>query len=128
MRILLFTLGLTFLTGLVFGLVPALRASRPDLWTHAERHGRARSPARGGSLFLRKGLVTAQVALSFLLLFGAGLFVRSLQNLKATDTGLRDIDNLVTFQLAPALNGYDDATGGAVLPSSCSSGCARCRA
>ena len=61
----------------------------------------------GGSLFLRKGLVTAQVALSFLLLFGAGLFVRSLQNLKSTDTGVA-LDNLVTFQLAPALNGYDD--------------------
>ena len=60
----------------------------------------------GGSLFLRKGLVTAQVALSFLLLFGAGLFVRSLQNLQTTDTGVA-LDNLVTFQLSPALNGYD---------------------
>ena len=59
----------------------------------------------GGSLFLRKGLVTAQVALSFLLLFGAGLFVRSLQNLKTTDTGVV-LDNLVTFQLSPALSGY----------------------
>jgi len=61
----------------------------------------------GGSLILRKGLVAAQVALSFLLLFGAGLFVKSLQNLKAVDTGFRDLDNLVTFQLSPALNGYD---------------------
>ena len=60
----------------------------------------------GGSLFLSKGLVTAQVALSFLLLFGAGLFVRSLQNLQGTDTGVA-LDNLVTFQLSPALNGYD---------------------
>jgi predicted permease len=51
--------------------------------------------------------VTAQVALSFLLLFGAGLFVRSLQNLKTTDTGVV-LDNLVTFQLSPDLNGYDD--------------------
>src|SRR5262245_66175065 len=61
----------------------------------------------GGSLFLRKGLVTAQVALSFLLLFGAGLFVRSLQNLKTADPGVA-LDNLITFQLAPALNGYDN--------------------
>ena len=59
-----------------------------------------------GSLFLRKGLVAAQVALSFLLLFGAGLFVRSLQNLKTADTGV-SLDNLVTFQLSPALSGYD---------------------
>jgi predicted permease len=48
-----------------------------------------------------------QVALSFLLLFGAGLFVRSLQNLQTTDTGVT-LDNLVTFQLSPELNGYDD--------------------
>jgi predicted permease len=61
----------------------------------------------GGSLFLRKGLVTAQVALSFLLLFGAGLFVKSLQNLRGTDTGI-ELDNLLTFQLAPALSGYTE--------------------
>jgi predicted permease len=106
LRILLFTLGLTFLTGLIFGLAPALRASRPDLWSTL-KDTLGSIAGRGGSLFMRKGLVSAQVALSFLLLFGAGLFVRSLQNLKATDTGFRDIDNLVTFQLAPALNGYD---------------------
>jgi predicted permease len=106
LRILFFTLGLTFLTGLVFGLVPALRFSRPDLWTTL-KDAVGSIAGTGGSLFLRKGLVTAQVALSFLLLFGAGLFVRSLQNLKAVDTGFHDPDNLVTFQVAPALSGYD---------------------
>lgn len=106
LRILLFTLGLTFLTGLVFGMAPALRASRPDLWTTL-KDAVGSIAGSGGSIFLRKGLVTAQVALSFLLLFGAGLFVRSLQNLKETKTGFRDIDNLVTFQVSPALNGYD---------------------
>ena len=106
LRILLFTLALTFLTGLIFGLVPALRASRPDLWTTL-KDAVGSIAGSGGSLFLRKGLVTAQVALSFLLLFGAGLFVRSLHNLKAVDTGFRDLDNLVTFQVSPALNGYD---------------------
>lgn len=105
-RILAFTLGVTLATGLIFGLAPALRASRPDLWeTLKDTVGSI--AGSGGSLFLRKGLVAAQVALSFLLLFGAGLFVRSLQNLQRTDTGFRDIDNLVTFQLSPALNGYD---------------------
>ena len=103
-RILLFTLGLTFLTGVVFGLLPALRASRPDPWTTL-KDTVGSIAGTGGSLFLRKGLVTAQVALSFLLLFGAGLFVRSLQNLKTTDTGVA-LDNLVTFQLSPALSGY----------------------
>ncbi|HMD48136.1 MAG TPA: FtsX-like permease family protein, partial [Bryobacteraceae bacterium] len=106
LRILAFTLGLTFLTGLVFGLAPALRASRPDLWTTL-KDAVGSIAGSGGSIFLRKGLVTAQVALSFLLLFGAGLFVRSLQNLKSTNTGFRDIGNLVTFQVSPALNGYD---------------------
>jgi len=104
-RILGFTLGLTFLTGLVFGLLPALRASRPDPWTTL-KDTVGSIAGSGGSLFLRKGLVTVQVALSFLLLFGAGLFVRSLQNLKTTDTGVT-LDNLVTFQLSPDLNGYD---------------------
>jgi predicted permease len=61
-------------------------------------------------MFLRKGLVTAQVALSFLLLFGAGLFVRSLQNLKTTDTGVA-LDNLVAFQVSPALSGYTTERG-----------------
>jgi predicted permease len=104
-RILSFTLGLACLTGIVFGLLPALRASRPDPWvTLKDTVGSI--AGTGGSLFLRKGLVTAQVALSFLLLFGAGLFVRSLQNLQGTDTGVA-LDNLVTFQLSPALNGYD---------------------
>jgi predicted permease len=104
-RILMFTFVLTLVTGIVFGLLPALRASRPDPWgTLKDTVGTI--AGSGGSLFLRKGLVAAQVALSFLLLFGAGLFVRSLQNLKTTDTGVT-LDNLITFQLAPALNGYD---------------------
>jgi predicted permease len=105
-RILGFTFGLTFVTGIVFGLLPAMRASRPDPWTTLKDTVGSIAGA-GGSLFLRKGLVTVQVALSFLLLFGAGLFVRSLQNLQTTDTGVT-LDNLVTFQLSPELNGYDD--------------------
>ena len=106
-RILLFTLGVTILTGLVFGLVPAWRATRPDLWTTMKDTIGSIAGSRGSSLFLRKSLIAAQVALSFLLLFGAGLFVRSLQNLKTTDTGFKEMHNLVTFQLSPALTGYD---------------------
>jgi predicted permease len=105
-RILAFTAALTLVTAIVFGLLPALRASRPDPWTTLKDTVGSIAGA-GGSLFLRKGLVTAQVALSFLLLFGAGLFVRSLQNLKTTETGV-DLDNLITFQLSPDLSGYDD--------------------
>jgi predicted permease len=106
LRILSFTFVLTLLTGIVFGLLPALKASNPDQWATLKDTvgGIAGS---GGSLFLRKGLVAAQVALSFLLLFGAGLFVRSLQNLQTTETGVQ-MDNLVTFRLSPALSGYDN--------------------
>jgi predicted permease len=105
LRILLFTSGLTLATGIIFGLLPALRTSRPDPWTTLKDTVGSLAGA-GGSLYLRKGLVAAQVALSFLLLFGAGLFVRSLQNLQTTDTGVV-LDNLITFQLSPALSGYD---------------------
>jgi predicted permease len=106
LRILTFTVALTFVTGIVFGVVPALRASAPDPWTTL-KDTIGSIAGTGGSLFLRKGLVAAQVALSFLLLFGAGLFVRSLQNLQGTDTGVT-LDNLVTFQVAPALSAYDE--------------------
>ena len=106
LRILGFTFALTLVTGVVFGLLPALRASNPDQWTTLKESGGSVA-GTGGSLFLRKGLVAAQVALSFLLLFGAGLFVRSLQNLQTTNTGVQ-MDNLVTFRLSPALSGYDD--------------------
>jgi predicted permease len=106
LRILSFTFALTLVTGIVFGLLPALKASNPDQWaTLKDTVGGI--AGTGGSLYLRKGLVAAQVALSFLLLFGAGLFVRSLQNLQTTDTGVQ-MDNLVTFRLSPALSGYDN--------------------
>jgi predicted permease len=106
LRILSFTFVLTLVTGIVFGLLPAFKASNPDQWATLKDTvgGIAGS---GGSLFLRKGLVAAQVALSFLLLFGAGLFVRSLQNLQTTDTGVQ-MDNLITFRLSPSLSGYDN--------------------
>jgi predicted permease len=107
LRILSFTLAITLLTGVVFGLLPALRASKPDTWGTLKDTVGAVAGASGSSLYVRKVLVASQVALSFLLLFGAGLFVRSLQNLQDTDTGIQ-LDNLVTFGLSPALSGYDD--------------------
>lgn len=108
LRVLGFTLALSCLTGVVFGLLPALRASRPDPWTTLkDTTGAVAGTGGAGSLFLRKALVAGQVALSLVLLAGAGLFVRSLQNLRATDPGVA-LDNLVAFELAPAFSGYDD--------------------
>ncbi len=105
LRILAFNGALAVLTGLLFGLAPALQAMRVDLWnTLKDVVG---TVSGGGSgVRLRKTLVIAQVAFSFLLLVGSGLFVRTLVNLKQKNSGFHDIDNLVSFQVDPALNGY----------------------
>ena len=110
LRILAFAFTVTLITGVIFGLLPALRASRPDPWkTLKDTVG---SIAGGDqSVFLRKGLVTAQVALSFLLLFGAGLFTRSLQNLRGTDTGVASRTISSRSRSIPSLNGYDNPRG-----------------
>jgi predicted permease len=104
-RILGFNAALALGTGLLFGLAPALQAMRLDLWSTLKDVVGAVS-GTGSSVKLRKGLVIAQVAFSFLLLAGAGLFVKTLANLKHANTGFRNIDNMVTFQVDAALNGY----------------------
>jgi predicted permease len=102
-RVLSFALGISLLTGLIFGLVPALQSTRPNLApTLKDSVG---SIAASGSVALRKALVAAQVSLSLLLLIGAGLFIRSLQNLKDLDPGFRT-RNLLTFAADPTSNGY----------------------
>ena len=104
-RILAFNAALAVATGLLFGLAPAFQAMRLDLWSTLKDVVGVVSGA-GGSVKLRKGLVIAQVAFSFLLLAGAGLFVKTLSNLERAQTGFHDLDNLVTFQMDAALNGY----------------------
>ncbi len=105
LRILSFNFALAVVTGLVFGLVPALQSTRLDTW-NTLKDAVGSIAGNSTAVILRKGLVTAQVALSFLLLAGAGLFVKSLINLKNTNTGITGIDNLVTFQVDPTLSGY----------------------
>jgi predicted permease len=104
LRILLFSVGVSLATGLLFGLAPALQATKLDLWTTLKDVVGA--VTGGGSTRLRKALVTAQVALSFLLLVGAGLFTRSLLNLKNTQTGLQGIEKVASFQVDPAKQSY----------------------
>ncbi len=104
-RILLFSIGMAFATGLLFGVAPALQATRLDLLTTLKNLVGAVTGGSGSAKF-RKGLVTAQVALSFLLLMGAGLFARTLANLKNTPTGFESAENLVSFQVDPAKDGY----------------------
>jgi len=105
LRILLFNAALAISTGLLFGLAPAWQAMRLDLWSTLKDMGGAVTGS-GGAVRLRKALVVAQVAFSFLLLAGAGLFVKTLVNLKNTRLGFEDADSLISFQLDPALNGY----------------------
>jgi len=105
MRILAFNGVLAIATGLLFGLAPAVQSLRVNLWDALKDVVGAVS-GTGASVKFRKILVTAQVAFSFLLLAGAGLFARTLINLKQTSPGFHDIDRLITFQVDPALNGY----------------------
>ena len=87
MRILAFNGALALGTGILFGLVPALQSLKVDLWNTLKDVVGTVS-GRGGGVTLRKALVMAQVAFSFLLLAGSGLFVRTLANLKQTNAGL----------------------------------------
>jgi predicted permease len=108
LRILAFNGGLAVLTGLLFGLAPTVQSLRVDFWNALKDVVGAVS-GTGGNVRFRKVLVTAQVAFSFLLLAGAGLFARTLFNLKQTNPGFHEIDRLITFQVDPALNGYTKA-------------------
>jgi predicted permease len=104
LRVGLFALGLSVLTGVVFGLVPALQSTRPELAPTLKNES---GTLLGGSapFRFRQGLVAAQVALSLLLLIGAGLFTRSLMNLRSLNPGFQP-ERLLTFSVDPALNGY----------------------
>jgi len=102
LRALGFTAAVTALTGILFGLAPALRATRVDLISSlkdgAGQTGYSRSR-------LSKGLVVAQVAMSLLILVGAGLFVRTLRNLARIDVGFNR-ENLLLFTVNPGAIGY----------------------
>jgi predicted permease len=104
-RVLVFLMGVAFLTTFIFGLVPALQATRPRLAETLK--------SEAGSIFgscgharIRKFLVIAQLSLSLLLLIASSLFVRSLSNLYQVDPGFRK-DQLISFMIDPAINGYN---------------------
>ena len=103
-RMLLTATVLSLGTGLLFGLFPALHASRPDLAPVLKGHSGQPSGAKTAKRF-RLTLATAQIALSMALLVGAGLFTRSLYNVSRVELGVRT-DKLVTFSVTPQMNGY----------------------
>jgi len=104
LRVMAFNLALSVLTGLLFGLAPAVRATRLNLEGTLREQGSSVSGSLSHVRF-RKALVVSQIVLTTVLLVGAGLFARSLNNLKRLDLGMRP-DHVVTFSMAPALNGY----------------------
>ncbi|HYI94773.1 MAG TPA: FtsX-like permease family protein, partial [Bryobacteraceae bacterium] len=103
LRMLGFTFVVAFVTGVVFGLAPALQSTRPAVLP-ALKNEKGSTLSRS-KFRLRKALVVAQVALSLLLLIGAGLFVRSLRNLKTLNAGFRP-DNTLVVDIDPSRNGY----------------------
>ncbi|HEX3253453.1 MAG TPA: ABC transporter permease [Pyrinomonadaceae bacterium] len=102
-RVLSFTIVVSLLTGVLFGLAPALRATSLDLASSLKQSRRA----TGAVSRLSRGLIVVQVALSLLLLIGATLFIRTLYNLQHVNLGFNE-DNLLLFRLQPQQGGYKD--------------------
>jgi predicted permease len=101
-RVLMFAGGLALGTGLLFGIVPACQATS-SVGTVLKETGRTILGARA---WLGKGLLVVQVAVSLVLLVGAGLFLRTVENLRNVDVGFNPA-NLVVFRVSPELLGYD---------------------
>jgi predicted permease len=104
-RVFAFATVVSVLTGVLFGLAPALRATRLDPGGALREHPRS---ASGGRQSLSKALIVFQVALSLLLLAGAGLFLRTLQNLRHIHLGFTP-DHVLLMTLEPGAAGYTDA-------------------
>jgi predicted permease len=108
LRVLAFTVAVSLLTGILFGIAPAFRGARVDLTPALkEGEGSSTSAARGSAKWFSIGnaLVVAQVALAIVVLVGAGLLVRTLANLRNVDVGF-DSHNILIFGIDPTLIGY----------------------
>src|SRR5258708_21860229 len=106
-RLLLFGFAISILTGILFGLAPALQPTKPHL-PPTLKNERSMPPQGLMRFGFGKVLVIAQVALSLMLLVGAGLFIRTLENVKAIDSGIR-VENVLLASMDPRLNGYTPA-------------------
>jgi putative ABC transport system permease protein len=109
LRVLFFTVAVSLATGIVFGLMPAIQASRPDLVVELKE--KTSAPTGSNRLFgLRNLLVASQVALSLVALVGAGLFLRSLQNAQRISPGF-DVERLATVSFDLGGQGYTEIRG-----------------
>jgi len=111
--VLVFAIGATLLSGILFGIIPSWRVTRLGVSDVIKDQG-STSSASVAHVGFRKLLVAGQVAFTMLLLAGAGLFMRSLWNLRNQDLGLKT-DNVITFSIQPSLNGYDTPRSIALL-------------
>jgi len=111
LRVLGFTVSISLLTGILFGIAPTFRGARVDL-TPALKEGERSSASSGHAgrkwFSIGNALVVAQVALAIVVLVGAGLLVRTLQNLRSIDVGF-DSHNILVFGIDPTLIGYKGA-------------------
>ena len=107
-RLLVFTLGASLATGLLFGLAPVLRLARADFTADLKTARRATGPGRTRLVPVSKVLVVAQVALSLALLVGAVLFVRTFRNLVSVDAGF-ERQHVLSVRLDPRLAGFAEA-------------------
>ena len=107
--VLLFTLAVSVVTGVLFGLFPALQATRPQLISALKDAG-SLAAVSGSRSRLRHALLTAQVALSLVLLIGAGLFLKSLWNASSIDPGFHP-QGLLRAGISVGLQGYDESEG-----------------
>jgi predicted permease len=112
-RMFAFAAALSAITGVAFGLLPAFRATRVDLASDMKASSRSVAASRS---WLSRGLLVLQVAVSLVLLVGAGLFLRTLQNLRGVDIGFNP-DHLLMFVVNPQLNHYDEARRAEVFRS-----------
>ncbi len=103
-RVLIFACVISLLTGVLFGLIPAIRATRTDLQSVLKDQGVNVSGGKA-NLRVRKSLMASQIALTAVLLGAAGLFAHSLLNLKRQDLGVRP-DHVLEFSISPELNRY----------------------
>ena len=108
-RVLMFSFALSVLTGIIFGAIPARKATRPSM-VPGLKDAAFDSAEQGRRVSLQKTLVVVEVALSMLLLIPAGLFVRSLQAARAIDPGV-DVDRIVSAPLSINLLRYTSAQG-----------------
>ena len=108
LRVLGFTMAVSLLTGILFGIAPTFRGARVDLTPalkEGERSSASSGYASGKWLSIGNALVVTQVALAIVVLVGAGLLVRTLQNLRSVDVGF-DSRNILIFGIDPTLIGY----------------------